>query len=167
MVEKLIIAVVGFPVIYDVSLFAYRDINKKMIEVVKLFPIQPELSLEPAVIQPQLLHQPVIFPKLLTGLENVMHPHRSPTSSPQIEQCHTKRNNLIIHRDVNLIRRRATLFIRDIFALECLFFSGNSIHLLKTIPRLVNVYYNVEIRLALNHEHKSTPPKWHLIGLFS
>ncbi len=28
MEEKLIIAVVGFPVIYDVSLFAYRDINK-------------------------------------------------------------------------------------------------------------------------------------------
>ncbi len=26
---KLIIAVAGFPVIYDVSLFAYRDINKK------------------------------------------------------------------------------------------------------------------------------------------
>ncbi len=29
MEEKLIIAVAGFPVIYDVSLFAYRDINKK------------------------------------------------------------------------------------------------------------------------------------------
>ncbi len=27
--EKLIIAMVGFPVIYEVSLFAYRDINKK------------------------------------------------------------------------------------------------------------------------------------------
>ncbi len=64
-----------------------------------------------------------------------------------------KRNNLIIHRDVNLIRR-TTLFIGDIFPLECLFFSGNSIHLLKTIPRLVNVSY-IEIRLALNHEHKS------------
>ncbi len=135
--EKLIIAVVGFPVIYDVSLFAYRDINN---------------------IQPQLLHQPVIFPKLLTGLENVMHPHRSPTSSPQVEQCHTKHNNLIIHRDVNLI---------SIFMLECLFFSGNSINLLKTIQRLVNVSYNVKIRLALNHEQKSTPHKWLLIGLFS
>ncbi|XP_051538788.1 uncharacterized protein LOC127432047 isoform X2 [Myxocyprinus asiaticus] len=29
MEEKLIIAVAGFPVIYDLSLFAYRDINKK------------------------------------------------------------------------------------------------------------------------------------------
>uniref|UniRef100_A0A3B3RL34 MADF domain-containing protein n=1 Tax=Paramormyrops kingsleyae TaxID=1676925 RepID=A0A3B3RL34_9TELE len=29
MEEKLIIAVAGFPLIYDVSLFAYRDINKK------------------------------------------------------------------------------------------------------------------------------------------
>ncbi len=29
MEEKLIIVVVGFPVIFDVSLFAYRDINKK------------------------------------------------------------------------------------------------------------------------------------------
>ncbi len=38
-------------------------------------------------------------------------------------------------------------------------YSGNSINLLKTIPRLVS--YNVEIRLALNHEHK-----WLLIGLF-
>ncbi len=72
-----------------------------------------------------------------------------------------------VSRDVNLIRRRATLFIGEIFPLECLFFSGNSINLLKTIPRLVNVSYNVEIRLALNHEHKSTPHKWLLIGLFS
>ncbi len=75
---------------------------------------------------------------------------------------HISQTQLIIHRDVNLIRRRATLFIGDIFPLECLFFSGNSINLLKTIPRLVNVSYNVEIRLALNHEHK-----WLLIGLFS
>ncbi len=75
-----------------------------------------------------------------------------------------KRNNLIIHRDVNLIRRRATLFVGDIFLLECLFFSGNSINLLKTIQRLVKVSY-VEIRL--NHEHKSTPHKWLLIRLFS
>ncbi len=29
MEEKLIIVVAGFPVIFDVSLFAYRDINKK------------------------------------------------------------------------------------------------------------------------------------------
>ncbi len=29
MEERLIIAVAGFPIIYDVSLFAYRDINKK------------------------------------------------------------------------------------------------------------------------------------------
>ncbi len=27
--DRLIIAVVGFPIIYDVSLFAYRDINLK------------------------------------------------------------------------------------------------------------------------------------------
>ncbi len=46
-------------------------------------------------------------------------------------------------------------------------YSGNSINLLKTIPRLVNVSYNVEIRLAFNHEHKSTPHKRLLIGLFS
>lgn len=26
--EKLIIVVAGFPIIYDMSLFAYRDINK-------------------------------------------------------------------------------------------------------------------------------------------
>ncbi len=73
---------------------------------------------------------------------------------------------LIIHRDVNLIRRRATLFIGDIFPLERMFFSGNAIYLLKTIPRLVNVSYNVEIRLAFNHEHKSTPHKWLLIRFF-
>ncbi len=54
-----------------------------------------------------------------------------------------------------------------IYDVSLFVYSGNSIHLLKTIPRLVNVSYNVEIRLALNHEHKSTPHKWLLIGLFS
>ncbi len=63
-------------------------------------------------------------------------------------------------------KARNTIF-RGHFPARMLFFSGNSIHLLKTIPRLVNVSYNVEIRLALKHEHKSTPYKWLLIGLFS
>ncbi len=116
-------------------------------QVVKLILIQPEVSLEPAVIQPQLLQHLVIFPKLLTGLENVKHPHQSPMSSPQVEQCHTKRNNLIIHRDVNLIRRHATLFIGDIFPLECLFFSGNAINLLKTTtiwPIALRLHFNLD-----------------------
>ncbi len=113
MEEKLIIAVVGFPVIYDVSLFAYRDINKTNNASTKVSDI-------------------VAVPGELLMCITVLY-----------------------------------IYIYIIFPLERLFFSGNSINLLKTIPRLVNVSYNVEIILALNHEHKSTPHKWLLIGLFS
>ncbi len=44
MEEKLIISVAGFLVIYDVSLFAYRDINKKNDAWTRMFVFQREFN---------------------------------------------------------------------------------------------------------------------------
>ena len=68
-------------------------------QAVKLLPVQTEVALESLAIQVQLLHQSVKFAKLLTPLEDFVHPR---TASSQIQQGNTKYNYLpIIHIDNN------------------------------------------------------------------
>ncbi len=75
--------------------------------------------------------------------------NQSECRSPPLERIPENAARKLISSQEKLII--AVAGFPAIYDVSLFAYSGNSIHLLKTISKLVNVSYNVEIRLALNH----------------